>query len=574
MLQNNAKTDRTSKAEGIQTEERRFEREGYGGIGIGTGSAVGQLYFLPREGERADFAAQEGTTQEGTTQEDVAQELARFRRALADARAQNEQSRNRSAEMLGEEETAIFEIYDMLLTDEELILRIEDGITQGMGAAGAVREATAYYAKRFSEMEDAYLRARAADLSGLGELIVSALREQSAEKTVLPIGAILVAPDLTPNQTVALDRKRIAGFVTFGGAPTSHTAILARAMGLPALICTGELPRVWDGKQALLDARAGKLYPEPDAALLEEHSRRVGYERAERELLDGLRGQPTVSRGGRKIHLYANIGSVEEAQIALQNDAEGIGLFRSEFLYLGREAPPSEEEEFCAYREVVRTMHFRRVIIRTLDIGADKQPDYMRIGNEENPALGVRGIRASLARPLLFRRQLRAILRAAAYGRAAIMFPMVTLESELLEAREQLRIAMEELERGGVPYDRTPEVGIMLETPAAALLADRLAPLCDFFSVGSNDLFQYLYAADRQNALLSSITDAYPEALFRLIAAAAQSLHRTHGKWIGVCGELAANPRYTQRLLDCGVDEVSVSAPLVLGVRREIRNCR
>lgn len=552
----------------IGTREIKKEPGGagaqYRGTGIGKGFAVGRLYFLP------DAHTGQWQTAHGTPEE----ELVLYRQALARAKESNEQTRRRAADTLGEEEAAIFEIYGMLLEDADFNERIEEGIAGGERAADAVRKTAAYFAARFRQMDDPYLSARAADLTGLGDLVAEQMERKEARPEQIPAGSILVAPDLTPNQTVTLDKTRIAGFVTFFGAPTSHTAILARAMGLPALVQTGQIPSALHGREALIDAEKGALYPEPDQALLSGYRERESTAREEQGRLHALRGKPSVSLGGRQVHLYANIGSTEEVGAALHNDAEGIGLFRSEFLYLGRETPPGEEEEFHAYKSVISAMHFKRVIIRTLDIGADKQPSYMQISAEENPALGLRGIRVSLARPALFRRQLRAILRASAYGRAALMFPMITLESELLEAREHLRHAMEELERGGIPYDRNPEVGIMLETPAAALLADRLAPLCDFFSVGSNDLFQYTYAADRQNATLGAIGNAYPEAMFRLIASAAQCIHKYHGKWIGVCGEAAADPGLTQKFLDCGVDELSVSPPYVLRLRQEIRNCR
>lgn len=383
---------------------------------------------------------------------------------------------------------------------------------------------------------------------------------------------IIVADDLTPAETVRLDRDRIAGFVTFGGSPSSHTAILARALGLPALCGAEPLDPALDGAEAIIDAAAGRLYVRPGDKLRERLSARLTAASDDKKRHDALRGRPTVTRSGRRIRLYANIGSVADAALALRHDAEGVGLLRSEFLYLGADSCPDEQTLLAAYRDVLRAMEGRPIIIRTLDIGADKRVPFIRMGHEENPALGMRGVRLLLARPQLLRAQLRAICRASAEGPVSVMLPMVTLPSEVEQCRAQLREVQDELRTEGLPFDPHMPFGIMLETPAAALMSAELARLVDFFSVGTNDLVQYTLAADRQAPALAALCEQGVEPVLRLIGMAAEAAHAA-GIWIGICGELAAAPELTARLIALGVDELSVSPPYVLPLRERISDC-
>lgn len=542
-------------------------RQTFSGRGIGHGSAIGKLNFY----RRSERIGQGGIRRDRSASE----ETQHYRRAIAEAREQLSALYEATSGRAGEREAQIFEIHRMLLEDDDFMAVAESLILDGYSAAYAVCEAAERYSAVFASIDDEYLSARAADLRDVAARVASILRGGERESAVELAGDekyIIAASDLTPSETVQLDRDRILGFVTFGGSPNSHTAILARALGIPALIGTGEISGDCNGATAIIDAESGLLYINPDEQLLSRYrdKQTVAAEDEHRRQL--FRGRPTVTRTGRQLRLYANIGNVRDAALALENDAEGIGLLRSEFLYLESPTCPDEETVFAAYRDIVSAMAGRPVIIRTLDIGADKRVPYIDTGSEENPALGLRGARLSLARPELFRAQLRAICRASAHGPVSLMIPMIALPQEVMRCREILESVHCELDAAGIAYDRNMPFGIMLETPSAALLSEELSHMVDFFSVGTNDLIQYTLAADRQNPALSELCESGLEPVLRLIGLAAKNAHAA-GIWLGICGELAADPALTQRFIDLGVDELSVSPPYVLPLRERIADC-
>lgn len=423
----------------------------------------------------------------------------------------------------------------------------------------------------FEGMEDEYLRARAADMRDVCRRVHDRLTGRArGESQSSP--AIIVAPDLSPSETVSLDPAAVLGFVTFGGSRSSHTAILARQMGIPAVVMTGPIPDVYDGCDAMLDAAAGTVTVNPGMEELEAFADRERLEREKRERLAALAQLPAVTLSGRRIMMMANVGSPGEVAAAAAAGADGIGLFRSEFLYLGRDTLPDEEEQLAAYRKALDSIPGKPVIVRTLDIGADKTTPALPMPHEENPALGIRGVRFSLKNTGIFRTQLRALCRASAFGDLRVMLPMVVSADEVRRVRTLLREVQNELRFEEYPFDPAMPLGIMLETPAAALMCDALAAECDFFSVGTNDLCQYTLAADRQNEALGGLIDENLEPVLRLIRSAAEAVHRAGGgKWIGVCGELAADTALTSRFLDAGVDELSVSVPYIAEVKEKIR---
>ena len=411
---------------------------------------------------------------------------------------------------------------------------------------------------------------RAVDVKDISQRLIKILSGKEDENTENGEKYIIAAKDLTPSQTMRMDRKSVAGFVTEYGSENSHTSILARMMNIPAIIgIKGIADEIYDGKSAAIDGGSGTLYIEPNETTLKRlHDKRKKYE-GEKELLQKFKGRETITKDGKKIMLYANISNMTDLDMVLANDAEGIGLFRSEFIFLQRQTYPSEEEQFKIYKKAVEKMNGKRVIIRTLDIGADKQADYFDIPKEENPALGYRAIRICLDRPYIFKTQLRAILRAAAYGKAAVMFPMICTFEELKKAKEILKEAEKELEKEGINYCRNIEVGIMIETPAAAVISDVLAEECDFFSIGTNDLTQYTLAADRQNSKVTESFDIRNESVLRLIKMTAQNGHKK-GIWVGICGELGADTSLTADFIKWGIDELSVSPVWILELRRNI----
>ena len=499
-----------------------------------------------------------------------AQEWARFEAACGRAREQLAALYEKALDEVGEDNAAIFEIHRMMLEDEDLLEAVKGIIdTQGTTAEYAAAATGENFSAAFAAMDDEYMRARAADVKDVSRRVVNILagREEESPQDSLPV--ILVADDLTPSETVQLDKTRLLGFITRQGSANSHTAILARTMNIPALIGV-DFDESWDGRTAILDGYSHCVYIDPAQELLAAMEARRRDDLKQEALLQSLKKKPNVTLDGREIKVYANIGSAGDVGLVLQNDAQGIGLFRSEFIYLDAGDYPSEEQQFAVYRRVVETMAGKKVIIRTLDIGADKQAAYFGLEGEENPALGYRAIRICLTRKEIFKTQLRAILRASAYGAAAVMFPMIISVREVRDARELLEECRAELlAEGAAPGEL--EVGIMIETPAAVMLADELAEEVDFFSLGTNDLTQYTLAIDRQNPRLDHLYDPHHPAVLRMIRHTVEAGHR-HGCWVGICGELAADQQLTEAFLRMGLDELSVSPSAVLPLRKLIRS--
>ena len=479
----------------------------------------------------------------------------------------------------GDAEAQIFEIHAMLLEDDDFQEALRLQLASGEAAEVAVSRAVRQFSDQLLATNDEYLAARVADLRDIEGQLLDQLSGNvpSPSNRLTSSPYILVADDLTPSQTVLLDPSNILGFVTFSGTPNSHTAILARAMGIPALVGIGNLPDHLDNRFALLDAAAGTLTVSPTAIQIAEFEQQRAEEtelaREHDRYLRSLINKPAVTRSGHKMLIYANVGSDKEVGGALLNGAEGIGLFRSEFLYLSLDQYPTEEALYHSYQTAVEQMQGKRLIIRTLDIGADKQIPYFQLPKEENPALGFRAVRICLEREQVFKTQLRAILRASAQGTVSVMIPMIVSVEEVRECRRLLEECKEELQKERQGYDANIEFGIMIETPAAAIMSDELAEEVDFFSVGTNDLTQYTLAADRQNPALDALCERNREPVLRLIGHAAEAIH-SHGGWIGICGELAADLRLTQRFADMKIDELSVSVPYLLGVRERVIECK
>ena len=505
--------------------------------------------------------------------EDVAQELERLRNAINKAMEQLENIYEKALEEVGEANAQIFEIHRMMLEDDDYNDAIVEMIQgQNVNAEYAVAVTADNFAEMFSAIDDSYMQARAADVRDISNRLILCLKETGEKSLIADEKVIICADDLAPSETVTLEKDKVLAFVTAYGSSNSHTAILARNMNIPAIIGVGEefLNAIEDGEVAIANGFTGEFILHPNEELLEEAKAKQREEEEKKELLEKLKGKENVTLDGTKINIYANIGSVEDVGAVLVNDAGGIGLFRSEFLYLGREDYPSEEEQFKAYKRVLESMASKKVIIRTLDIGADKQADYFNLDKEENPALGLRAIRLCLTRPEMFKTQLRALYRASVYGKLGIMFPMITSTEELEQIFALCEEVKTELTADGLKYSDTIELGIMIETPAAAVISDQLAPMVDFFSVGTNDLTQYTLACDRQNPKVDPFCDIHHEAILRLIDMAAQNAHK-NGAWIGICGELAADTRLTERFLRMGIDELSVSPSFVLKVRDVVR---
>ena len=540
------------------------------GIGVGRGKVGGVLRFFKREDATASPPAAKPTS--------PLSEKKRLEHALERAREEIEHLRQRAARELGDEEAQIFEIHAMLLEDEDFTESLTRELEAGSSAEDAVRTTAQKYAQTLEALNDPYLAARTADVGDISNRLLRLLsgkeRKASAEESH---PHILVADDLTPSETLTMKKDLILGFVTFSGTPNSHTAILARAMGIPALVGIGELPRDMDGTYALLNAADGTLTVSPDekslAAFEKSLQRENEIAREHDRYLRTLINKPAVTRGGRRILIYANAGNEREAEAAELNGADGIGLLRSEFLYLSLDRPPTEEELYNAYCATLSKMRGKRVVIRTLDAGADKRISYFKLPEEENPAMGFRAVRLCLARESIFKPQLRAILRASATGSVSVMIPMIVSVEEVRRCRALLETCKKELAREGKAFDEQIEFGIMIETPAAALMSRELAAEVDFFSVGTNDLTQYTLAADRQNPLVAELVEKNAEPTLRLIEKAARDIHESGG-WIGICGEMAADLRLTQRFADMGIDELSVSPPYLLGVREKVTECK
>ena len=499
---------------------------------------------------------------------DVDGEMARYYEAKEKAIQELQGLYNKALKEVGEANAAIFEVHQMMLEDDDYNDSVKNIVcSQEVNVEYAVAATGDNFSQMFASMDDDYMRERAADIKDISERLLRILYGNSGTEVQADEPVIIVADDLAPSETVQLDKDKVLSFVTVHGSLNSHTAILARTMAIPALVGT-ELPldNSVDGKLGIVDGMEGKIYVDPDKDTLELMQRRFREEQEKKELLLTLKGRENVTLDGQKLMLYANIGNIKDLACVLQNDAGGIGLFRSEFIYLEKDSYPTEEEQFLIYKQVAETMAGKRVIIRTLDIGADKQCDYFEMDPEENPALGYRAIRICLTRPEIFKTQLRALFRASAFGKIAIMYPMITSIKEIRRIREIVDEVKKELDEAGTPYGN-PEQGIMIETPAAAIVSDQLAKEVDFFSIGTNDLTQYTLAIDRQNTKLDEFYDPHHPAVLRMIAMVVENAHRA-GIWAGICGELGADQSLTREFLAMGVDELSVSPGSILPIRK------
>ena len=532
----------------------------YQGKSVFSGIAIGHLCVY-KKGE------QQVTRQKIA---DVEAEVKRFQDAKEAAQAQLGELYDKAVREVGEANAAIFEMHQMLLEDEDYQDSVENIIrTQQVNAEYATAITSDHFSSMFAEMDDDYMKERAADIRDISERVIANLNGENKSKVVTDEPVIILADDLAPSETVQLEKDKVLSFVTVHGSVNSHTAILARTMGIPALVSTEmELTDDLDGKLAVVDGNHGVIYVEPDAEIMEKMEVLKKEEEEKKELLQTFKNKESITLDGKKVLTYANIGNVKDLALVLQNGAEGIGLFRSEFLYLESETYPTEDEQFEVYKKVAETMAGKRVIIRTLDIGADKQADYFELAKEENPAMGVRAIRICLTRPEIFKTQLRALFRASAFGNIAIMYPMITSLSEIAQIKKIVEEVKAELDADSVPYG-TPEQGIMIETPAAATISDLLAEEVDFFSIGTNDLTQYTLAIDRQNQSLDSFFDAHHIAVLRMINQTVQNAHKA-GIWCGICGELGADSDLTELFLAMGIDELSVSPGRLLTIRRLI----
>lgn len=532
----------------------------FDGKAIFKGIAIGKILFSSKDKQqvRRDKI------------DDVEAELSRFEDAKKKASEELDELYRKALKEVGEDNAAIFEVHSMMLEDDDFNDSIRDKIeNQMVNAEYAVAKTGDDLAEMFANMEDEYFKARSADMKDISERIISNL-VGGGSSVQLKEPSIIVAEDLAPSETIQLDKDKLLAFVTELGSSNSHTAILARTMNLPALIGV-KIDKSWNGKFAVVDGYNGKLIIEPDEESLEKFKKIQKEDAEKRELLKQLKGKETVTKSGQKVNLYSNIGKPSDLVSVLENDAEGIGLFRSEFLYLDSSDFPTEEEQFNAYKKVAETMGRKKVIIRTLDIGADKQVDYFNLGHEDNPAMGYRAIRICLTQQEIFRTQLRALLRASAFGNISIMYPMIISVNEVKQIKEIVNSIMKELESEGIEFNKNIEQGIMIETPAAVIMSDELAKEVDFFSIGTNDLTQYTLAIDRQNAKLDNINDSHHPAVLRSIKTVVENAHKA-GIWAGICGELGADTSLTETFLSYGVDELSVSPTFVLSVRKAVRD--
>lgn len=502
---------------------------------------------------------------------DTDAEVERFQEARLASIEQLKDMYEKAVQKVGEEEAAVFEVHQMMLDDDDYIDNIITLISQEkINAEAAVEETAQQFSEMFRSMDDAYMKERAADVLDISRRIQVQLCGGEANDFSAYDGVILAADDLAPSETLQLDTDKILGFVTSGGSTNSHTAILARTLGITAVVNTGtQLHTDVEGKAVIVDGFTGTVYLDPDPATLDKMKKKQAEAEERKIRLEAYRGKESVTVDGYKVNVFANIGNPDNVPQALANDAEGIGLFRSEFLYLENATYPTEEQQFEAYKKTAEMMGGKTVVIRTLDIGADKKVDYFDLKAEENPDMGMRAIRICLTRPTLFKTQLRALCRASAYGKIAIMFPMIISVDEVRRSRELLRQVQNELRHEGIAFDESMEVGIMIETPAAALISDELAKEVDFFSIGSNDLTQYTLAIDRQQTDLDNFFDPHHPALLRLIEMTVKNGHK-EGIWVGICGELGADLSLTEDFLRMGVDELSVSPPSVLPLREKI----
>ena len=505
--------------------------------------------------------------------EDTDAEYQRFKDAQKIALDQLKKLYDKAMADVGEANAMIFEVHQMMLEDLDYVESIENIIkTQNVNAEYAIATTSDNFAQMFASMDDAYMQGRAADVKDISERLLGILSGTIDSIVQTDEPSIIAADDLAPSETVQLDKDKVLAFTTMYGSSNSHTAILARTMNIPAIIGLGEaLTQEYDGKMAIVDGFTGIMYIDPDEKTMEEMKAKQQKDLEQKALLEQLKGKENITKEGQKINVYANIGNVADLGAVLKNDAGGIGLFRSEFLYLENETYPTEEQQFAVYKQVAETMAGKKVIIRTLDIGADKQVDYFNLDKEENPALGYRAIRICLTRPEIFKTQLRALYRAAVYGNLSIMFPMIISVAEVKKIKEIIEEVKDELKAEGIPYKEDVETGIMIETPASVMVSRELAKEVDFFSVGTNDLTQYTLAIDRQNSKLDEFYDPHHPAVLSMIKMAADNAH-AEGKWIGICGELGADLELTEEFLKMGLDELSVSPAMVLPLRKRIRD--
>ncbi len=528
------------------------------------GVSIGKLLFYQRNNKVI----------KRTHVDDVDAEWKRFQEAKDTAVEQLKGLYDKALADVGEANAMIFEIHQMMLEDLDYLESIENIIrTQEVNAEYAVATTADNFAKMFAAMDDAYMQGRAADVKDVSERVLDILCGVDTGFKEMTEPCIIAADDLAPSETVQLDKSKVLGFATQYGSSNSHTAILARTMNIPAVIGLGEgLLKEYSGRDAIIDGFTGTLYIDPDEKTLKEMQEKREKDLEQKALLEQLKGKENVTKSGQKINVYANIGNVSDLGAVLKNDAGGIGLFRSEFLYLENSDFPTEEQQFAVYKQVAESMAGKKVIIRTLDIGADKQVDYFGLDKEDNPALGYRAIRICLTRPEIFKTQLRALYRAAVFGNISIMFPMIISVSEVLRIKEIIAEVKGELKSEGIPYKEDVELGIMIETPASVMISRDLAKEVDFFSVGTNDLTQYTLAIDRQNSKLDEFYDPHHPAVLAMIKMAAESAH-AEGAWIGICGELGADLELTEEFLKMGLDELSVSPSMVLPLRKRIREC-
>ncbi len=503
--------------------------------------------------------------------EDPQSEILRLQEAVVHAQEQLKKLYDKAVKEVGEASAAIFEVHQMMLEDEDYLDAIHNMIqTELVNAEYAAAVTGDNFSQMFADMDDDYMKARAADVKDISNRLIRNLQGNADNGLDSDEPSIIVADDLSPSETVQMDKEKILGFVTIHGSTNSHTAILARMMNIPALIGVPmNLDELHNGMLAVVDGFSGEVVFEPDDQLRQAAQEKMKQEQEKLHLLQNLKDKENVTLDGRSIKIYANIGSVGDVGYVLENDAGGIGLFRSEFLYLGRNDFPSEEEQFQAYKQVAQMMGGKKVIIRTLDIGADKQADYFNLGREENPALGYRAIRICLKQPEIFKTQLRALLRAAAFGNISVMYPMITSTEEVTAIYDIVKEVQKELDANETPY-KLPEQGVMIETPAAVMISDELAEMVDFFSIGTNDLTQYTLAIDRQNEKLDDFYKPHHKAILRMIQMVTDNAHK-HGKWAGICGELGADTDLTEEFLRMGLDELSVAPSMVLKVRKAVR---
>ena len=534
----------------------------YKGKSVYNGIAIGKIHVYRKNEQQVK--------REKIT--DTAAEINRYNEAKEAAKVQLQELYEKAVKEVGEGGAAIFEIHQMMLDDQDYQESVENIInTQEVNAEYAVATTGDNFSAMFAAMDDEYMQARSADIKDISERLISVLAGSGSSSLNTDEPTIIVADDLAPSETVQMDKDKVLAFVTLQGSVNSHTAILARTMGIPALVsCAGSGLSFenLEGKTGIVDGNAGTFTVEPTAELLDEKQSEAENEAKQKELLLQLKGKENVTIDGRKIMLYANIGNIKDLGLAVQNDAGGIGLFRSEFIYLEKDNFPTEEEQFSIYKTVAETMAGKRVIIRTLDIGADKKCDYFNMPEEENPAMGRRAIRICLTQPEIFKTQLRALFRASAYGKLAIMYPMITSTSEVEKIKAIVEEVKAELDAEGITYGE-PEQGIMIETPAAVMVSRELAEMVDFFSIGTNDLTQYTLAIDRQNASLDEFYDPHHPAVLRMIKMVVDSAHEA-GKWAGICGELGADLELTRTFLEMGVDELSVTPKAILPIRKII----